>query len=36
MRNEEKRKPIKLNRLTGKQIGVEVRKSHFLMGTDSK
>jgi len=30
------KKNIKLNRHTGKEIGIEVRKSHFLIGTDSK
>lgn len=29
------RKTLKLNRHTGKEIGMEVRKSHFLIGTDS-
>jgi len=31
-----KKNLIKLNRHTGKEIGIEVRKSHFLIGTDSK
>lgn len=30
------KRTIKLNRHTGKEIGMEVRKSHFLIGTDSK
>ncbi len=37
MQDKNTKKTIKLNnRHTGKEIGVEVRKSHFLIGTDSK
>jgi len=35
MINNKKKNLIKLNRHTGKEIGIEVRKSHFLIGTDS-
>lgn len=36
MINNQKKNSIKLTRHTGKEIGMEVRKSHFLIGTDSK
>jgi hypothetical protein len=35
MINNTKKNTIKLTRHTGKEIGIEVRKSHFLIGTDS-